>query len=105
MHARVTMISGDADDLERWRTAVHERAVPAADNASRDAGLVHAVWLLDEDSGRGLSVTLWETREALEAAEEAASANRSHMQPSGTGTLDVLRCRVIAGVEAPRHDK
>lgn len=93
MFGRVTMVSASGDELAAWRQLIMTQVAP---NASSNSGFVRAVWLLDADAGRGLSVTLWETREALDAAEAGASANRRKLADVTGGTVETFRCEVVA---------
>lgn len=92
MYARVTMLS-DGADLQRWRRIVSEEIAPTA---SSNPGFVRAVWMLDEDAGRGISITIGESREALDAAEAGASSNRGKLGDAVGGLMQVLRCQVVA---------
>ena len=71
MHARVTTLSGPADNvdvgIENFRTNV----VPF----TREEGK-GAILLVNRDSGEAVSITLWEDEEAMRASDESASALR-----------------------------
>lgn len=51
-------------------------------------GFVRAYLLVDRDSGKTLSVTVWETEEAMRASEEAAARLRSQVT-DGIGATGV----------------
>ncbi|HEY0816324.1 MAG TPA: antibiotic biosynthesis monooxygenase [Pseudonocardia sp.] len=92
MYARITVLS-DGADLDRWRQIVAEQIAPSA---ADKPGFVRAVWLLDEEAGTGMSVTLWDSREALDAAEAGASGNRDKLAAAVGGAMSVLRAEVVA---------
>jgi hypothetical protein len=96
MFARITNVTADKDALAEWRRVVTEKIAPQASAAD---GLVQALWLLDEESGQGLSVTVWESATALEAAETSAAANRRTLADSTGGSVNVSRWQVVAQVE------
>ncbi|GAA3546982.1 hypothetical protein GCM10022222_33260 [Amycolatopsis ultiminotia] len=93
MHARVTKVSADEDGLAQWRRIVRTEIAP---NAAGKDGFVRALWLLDRDSGHGLSVTLWDSRESLENADAAASANRGKLASATGGTVEHWYYEVVA---------
>jgi hypothetical protein len=93
MHARVTKVSADSAGLGRWRQIVASEIAP---NAGRTGGFVRALWLLDKEAGQGLSVTLWESRAALDAADERAAASRGKLAEATGGSVETWRCEVVA---------
>lgn len=100
MHARVTIVTAQGDELDRWQETITKRIAPRIiDPATRPEGLVRGTWLLDRPGGRGISVTLWRTREALDAAEEGAAANRDRLARASGGTVEILRCEVVTDTE------
>ena len=53
-------------------------------------GFKGAYFLVDRDGGKAMSVTLWESREALDASAERASRMRDEATaPSGASTVSV----------------
>lgn len=100
MHARVTIVTAPGDELDRWQETIAKEIAPRiTDPDTRPAGLVRGTWLLDRSGGRGISVTLWRTRDALDAAEAGAAANRDRLARASGGTVEVLRCEVVADTE------
>ena len=93
MHARVTKVSADSAGLERWRRIVSEQIAP---NTAGVEGFIRAIWLLDRNAGHGLSVTLWESREALDRADASAAANRSKLASATGGAVETWYCEVVA---------
>jgi hypothetical protein len=72
MHARVTTLSGPADNvdvgIENFRTNV----VPYVREQGKGA-----ILLVDRDNGEAIGITLWEDEEAMRASEESANALRA----------------------------
>ncbi len=91
MYARMTTVTAPDGDLSRWRRVITEEVSP---NAARNDGFVRGFWLLD--AGVGISLTLWESREALDAAEASAAQNRGKLAAATGGTVETRRCEVIA---------
>src|SRR6516165_7509608 len=73
MHARVTTLSGSAENvdvgIENFRTGV----VPFI----HEGGGKGAILLVDRDNGEAIGITLWEDEEAMRASEESASSLRT----------------------------
>ena len=75
MHARVTTLSGSAENvdvgIENFRTGV----VPFI----HEGGGRGAILLVDRDNGDAIGITLWEDEEAMRASEESANALRANV--------------------------
>jgi heme-degrading monooxygenase HmoA len=69
MHARVSTYDGDPDQLVQGFDSVRG-ALGDMDGFSK------AYFLVDRAGGRGMSITLWESEEALNASVERASQMR-----------------------------
>ena len=69
MYARVSTFDGDADQLTLGLGAV------AGGLAEMD-GFNQALFLVDRNGGRGMSITLWESEGALNASVERANQMR-----------------------------
>ena len=74
---------------------VKETIVPGA---KKLAGFKGGYWLVDRASGKGFSVTLFESEAALKASEDAAAQLRSQAS-SLTKITGVERYEVVAQVE------
>ena len=68
MHARVTTSQARSEALEEAIRIVQESILPAARQQPGFRGLLH---LADRGSGKGLTVSLWETEAAMRASEES----------------------------------
>ncbi|MFL5975342.1 MAG: antibiotic biosynthesis monooxygenase family protein [Solirubrobacterales bacterium] len=96
MFARVATYSGDPEELVRG----FERA---RGELERMEGFSNAYFCVDRGSGKGLSMTLWETEAALEASAERAHQLRSQAtQPSGATTDSVTHYEVALTAQGAR---
>ena len=95
MHARVTKFEGSPDQLDAAIKLVEETIVPAAKKLQ---GFKGGYWLVDRATGKGFSVTLFESEAALKASEDAAAQLRSQAS-SLTKITGVERYEVVAQVE------
>jgi heme-degrading monooxygenase HmoA len=69
MHARVSTYNGEADELVKGFDSVRS-ALEELDGFSK------AYFLVDRAGGRGISITLWESEDALNASVESANQMR-----------------------------
>jgi heme-degrading monooxygenase HmoA len=74
MFARVTSLGGAPDRADQGISNFREQVLPAARQL---AGFKGAYLMMDRDTGDALSVTIWESEEAMQASEEAASRLRA----------------------------
>src|SRR5437870_3955427 len=94
MQARVTKFEGSPDHLDAAIKLVKETIVPAAKKLQ---GFKGGYWLVDRASGKGFSVTLFESEAALKASEDAAAQLRSGVaQTSGAKITGVEQYEVVA---------
>src|SRR5438876_10467135 len=73
MQARVTKFEGSPDHLDAAIKLVKETIVPAAKKLQ---GFKGGYWLVDRATGKGFSVTLFESVSALHATEDDAAQLR-----------------------------
>ncbi len=97
MWARVTTLQGpagqSADDLEKNTQILREQALPAARELPGFKGLLS---LADRESGRGITITLWEDEAALRNTEEQANRIRSQAADMTTSqVVSVERFEVV----------
>ena len=81
MHARVSVYSGSAeraDDLVRAFEATPLRDLP---------GVKEAVLLLDRSSGKAITITYWESEDAMRASAEGANRMRSQAMDASGGSV------------------
>src|SRR5262245_24962463 len=93
MFARVATYTGDADELA-------EGFGRAQEPLSKADGLVNAYLCINREDGKALTITVWETKEALEASAQQAHQLRSQAtEPSGATTDSVTSYEVALTVE------
>jgi len=92
MFARVTRFEGEPDQLEAATKLIKETIAPAA---KRLQGFKAGYWLVDRATGKGFSVTLFESEAALHATEDDAVQLRSRASSVARITA-VERYEVIA---------
>jgi heme-degrading monooxygenase HmoA len=73
MFARTSTWTGSDSELDRWASHVAEKVRPMVEGLPGNAG---AVFLVDRESKRALTLTLWETEEAALASDQAAERSR-----------------------------
>lgn len=92
MWVRMSTFQGSADqtddEIEESLKALRENILPTA---RQMAGFQGVMSLSDRSSGKGMTLTFWESEEAMKASEEAANQLR---QQAAEETRDA-----IAGVE------
>jgi heme-degrading monooxygenase HmoA len=94
MYARVSTLQGQAgDDAVETATAVaRDQVLPSVQQMQGFKGMMA---LGDRQTGKVMSVTLWETEDDLRASEEAANRLRaSAADQSSTQIVDVDRFEV-----------
>ncbi|MEK6276054.1 MAG: hypothetical protein AABM30_12080 [Actinomycetota bacterium] len=74
MYARVSTIQGATDQVEQGIDRIRGTTLPAIKEIEGFKGIVS---LVDRQTGKGLTVTLWESEGALQASEEEANRLRS----------------------------
>jgi heme-degrading monooxygenase HmoA len=89
MHARVSTYEVSADAHEQAIRGFEDQPIEDSDGFS--AGYL----LVDRESGKALSITMWESKEALERSAERANEMRSQVMQRASGqTADVTNYEV-----------
>jgi heme-degrading monooxygenase HmoA len=89
MFARVSTYTGDPEELVRGFENARE-------DLQRIAGFGQAYFCVDRAGGKGLTITLWNDEQALEASAEQARQLRSRAtEPSG-GTVESVQQYEVA---------
>jgi heme-degrading monooxygenase HmoA len=92
MFARVSTFQGPPDQTAEGIRIAREQILPAA---RLQDGFKGIYLLFDHESGRSLSITLWETEEDMQASEEAASRARTEsVEAAGETIVSVERYEV-----------
>jgi heme-degrading monooxygenase HmoA len=84
MFARVTQLAVDPERLQQGRHAVEDHVVPAL---RMQSGYNGGFLLGNPESGKVLTVSLWETEEAMHATDEAAYWFRTFGAEEAGGTV------------------
>ena len=93
MFARVAIFEGPPERLADLTRTFEERVKPAL----RQLSAYHAVyWLVDQDSGRAISVSLWESAEAASPTEAQGAQLRALSAHLGFTVQSVERYEVAA---------
>lgn len=92
MHGRLTVFQGEPAQVDEATRVLRERVLPGARELGGFKGVIS---LADRTTGKGLTITLWESEEAMRASEEAANSLRADaMSALGAGTPTVERYEV-----------
>ena len=76
MFARIGTWHGSPEDLENWVARAREVVKP---KVQHQPGLAAAYWLVDREGGKGLTITFWESEEAMRASEASRSQGQSQI--------------------------
>jgi heme-degrading monooxygenase HmoA len=91
MFARVSTYQGTSETIDRSLDRSDE-VVPVVRGLDGSRGLIY---LFDRGSGKSVSITLWESAEAMQASEEAANRiRRDSADASGETIVGVDRFEV-----------
>ena len=94
MFARVTTIQGPPERIDEAARGLEERAVPFVRQLS---GFKGAYWLADRQTGKVLSVAIWESEEVMRANETVVEQRRRETtQALGATIEDTAEYEVIA---------
>lgn len=94
MHARVTISQTDPDKVDLAEKVVNEQVIPAA---RKVPGFKAGYWLGDRLTGKGVTITLFESEAALKESEETTQKIRSEAAAAiGLDIISVERYEVIA---------
>jgi heme-degrading monooxygenase HmoA len=96
MHARVsTYQTDDVDGLVQGLASV-------TDELEQVDGFSHGYFLVDRQTGKGASITIWESEEALRASSSQADQLRKKgTEPSGSRILAVDSYEIVQTVGTP----
>jgi heme-degrading monooxygenase HmoA len=99
MFARVSRYRGDPGQIDEGLNYARESILPRVQQVDGFEGVYYFV---DRESGKALTVTLWESEEAMRASEEEANRLRSESAEAATATVeDVERYEVaISSVQS-----
>lgn len=93
MHARVTIAEGDPARADDAAQVIREQVLPGVRELD---GFRGAIGLSDRETGKSITVTLWESQQAMLASEQAANRLRSDvMEALGASKPTVERYEVV----------
>ncbi len=91
-YARVSTYEFEADRLDEARPAFEE----ATKNLGQMQGITEAMFLVDRAEGKAITITIWESEEALRASEQPAEEVRQRGAASGGGQITgVARYEIV----------
>ena len=93
MHARVTTIQGSPDTVDQSLQVLREQVLPGARDIPGFKGVLS---LVDRGSGKGLTVTLWESEEAMRASDAHLRAIRDRGRDILGGSMQVDEWEIAA---------
>lgn len=92
MYARVSIYEGSVEDYDASLPTMKREIAPKVRAMSGSAGLLS---LIDRTTGRSISITLWESEEAMAATRDSANAIRSQAASAmGARIVDVTEYEV-----------
>ena len=98
-HARVLNVEGDKASIDQARQMIKERVVPAARSFP---GFVGGFWLFDDEAGKVVGVTLFDSAENLKASREKAAGLRTQSAAQTGGRFSEFKeYEVLTRAETP----
>ncbi len=92
MHARATIVEASPDEIDGAMDVVRNQVIPQARELDGYRGIIA---LVDRQTGKAMTFTLWESQDKMIASEEAANRVRSDaMEAMGGPTPTVERYEV-----------
>ncbi len=92
MFARVGAWKGSPEEMERWITGATERVKP---NVQQQSGIKAAYWFADRSAGKGLTITIWESEEAMQASEQFRAKSQSTTSALTGASVTTERYEVV----------
>jgi heme-degrading monooxygenase HmoA len=93
MYARIGRWQGDDAELERWASRSREDVVPQVQATPGSSGVL---LLLDRKHGQALTITLWESEQAMVASEQRRAALQHGTTQASGAQVDTSRYEVVA---------
>ena len=92
MYARVTTYEGSAEDYQRGLDKMKSDVVPQVQSMPGCKGILAMV---DNTTGRSLSITLWDTEDAMASSRETANQVRAEAaSATGATVTDITEYEV-----------
>ena len=97
MHARVSTAQVQPGRLDKLVSVSRDSVLPAA---RQQEGFKGGLWLTDPGTNKAMIVTLWETREAMEAGERSGYYREQIGKFGGMLAGDVVREAYEVSIQA-----
>jgi heme-degrading monooxygenase HmoA len=98
MWIRVTSFEGTAEGFDEAMRVLNETVLPGARQLEGFKGVLSAA---TGDRSKGLTITFWESEQALTASEEAANQLRSQAVSAGGGSVSSVDRYEVVFDETP----
>src|SRR5918995_315569 len=98
MFARVSRYRGDPGQIDEGLNYARENILPRVQQVDGYEGVYY---LVDRETGKALTITLWESEEAMRASEEEANRLRSESAESASATIENVERYEVGLSEAP----
>lgn len=93
MHARKTTTKSSPDKVDEATRVVEAQVIPAAQKLP---GFLGGYWLADRETGEGIAVTFFDTKDNLDATSQSAGEIRSSaIQAIGADVVGVENLEVV----------
>ena len=93
MFARVSTYQGDPGQIDQGLAYDIENILPKVNQIDGFEGLYY---LVDRESGKALSMTLWESEQTMRASEEEANRLRTESAESASATVESVQRYEVA---------
>ena len=98
MFARVSTYLGDPAQIDQGLNHARENILPRVKQVD---GFEGVYYLVDRQSGKALTITLWGSEDALRASEEEANRLRTESAESASATIENVDRYEVGISEAP----
>jgi heme-degrading monooxygenase HmoA len=95
MFARIGTWRGTDEELERWIRRSQDGVLPAV---RQQPGIAAAYCLLDREGGVGLTVTVWDSEEAMRASEQFRAGTQAGTAAASGAAVTTARYEVVASI-------
>ena len=93
MYARIGRWHGQDTELRRWLGRSRDEVVPQVQAAPGSCGVL---LLLDREHGQALTITLWESEQALHASEQRRARLQEGTTQASGAQVETSRYEVVA---------
>ena len=93
MFARIGVWRGTSEELERWIVRSRDEVLPGV---RKQPGITAAYCFLDREDGKGLTITIWESEEAMRASEQFRAGTQAGTAAASGAMVTTERYDVVA---------